>query len=125
MKTILIIYPHWPPSNLAGVHRARLISNFLPDLGWHPIVLTVKPEYYEEKPDYDFVKTVSPKTEVIYTKARKIGKIRIIGDIGIRAFKYLKKEALKIIYEKSTLSGYPFPHSMWQFLVELFTTKPK
>jgi len=100
MKTILIIYPHWPPSNLAGVHRARLISNFLPDFGWHPIVLTVKSEYYEEKPDYDFLKTVSPKTEVIYTKARKIGKIRIIGDIGLRAFKYLKKKALKIIYER-------------------------
>ena len=48
MKNMLIIYPHWPPSNLAGVHRARLISNFLPDFGWHPIVLTVKEIYYEE-----------------------------------------------------------------------------
>jgi len=100
MKNILIIYPHWPPSNLAGVHRARLISNFLPDFDWHPIILTVKHEYYEEKPDFDFVKTVSPKTEIIYTDARKIGKTRIIGDIGLRSFKYLKKEALKIIKER-------------------------
>jgi len=100
MKNILIIYPHWPPSNLAGVHRARLISNFLHDFDWHPIILTVKHEYYEEKPDFDFVKTVSPKTEVIYTDARKIGKIRIIGDIGLRSFKYLKKEALRIIKER-------------------------
>lgn len=101
MKNILIIYPHWPPSNLAGVHRPRLISNFLPYFDWHPIVLTVKNEFYEEKPDWDIIKTVSSQTEVIYTKARKINKIRIIGDIGIRSFNFLKKEALKIINEKN------------------------
>ncbi len=100
MKNILIIYPHWPPSNLAGVHRARLISNFLPDFDWHPIILTVKHKYYEEKPDFDFIKTVSQETEVIYTDARKIGKTRIIGDIGLRSFNHLKKEALKIIQER-------------------------
>jgi hypothetical protein len=100
MKNILIIYPHWPPSNLAGVHRARLISNFLPDFDWHPIILTVKSEYYEEKPDLEIIKTVSSKTEVIYTEARKIKKIRIIGDIGLRSFKFLKKKAIQIIQNR-------------------------
>lgn len=100
MKNILIIYPHWPPSNLAGVHRARLISNFLHDFDRHPIVLTVKSEYYEEKPDNDIVKTVNPKTEVIYTDAKKVGKPRIIGDIGLRAFSYLKEAALQILSER-------------------------
>ncbi len=100
MKNILIIYPHWPPSNLTGVHRPRLISNFLHQFGWHPIILTVKSKYYEEKPDYDIIKTVNPKTEVIYTEAKPIRKPRIIGDIGLRAFKYLKHQALKIIQNK-------------------------
>jgi hypothetical protein len=100
MKNILIIYPHWPPSNLAGIHRARLISNFLPDFGWHPIVLTVKAEYYEEKPDYDIIKTVASTTEVIYVDAKPIRKPRIIGDIGLRAFNFLKKEALNIIRKR-------------------------
>ncbi len=97
MKNILIIYPHWPPSNLAGVHRARLISNFLHDFGWQPVILTVKSEFYEEKPDFDIVKTVNSQTEVIYTDAKPVKNPRIIGDIGLRSFKYLKKEALKII----------------------------
>ncbi len=100
MKNILIIYPHWPPSNLAGVHRARLISNFLPDFDWHPVILTVKHTYYEEKSDFDIVKTVASTSEIIYTDAQPVRKPRIIGDIGLRAFKYLKKEALKIIKEK-------------------------
>ncbi|MDF1546382.1 MAG: hypothetical protein P1P88_01080 [Bacteroidales bacterium] len=97
MKTILIIYPHWPPSNLAGVHRARLIANFLPELGWLPVVLTVHPDYYEEQPDWDMLKTVSEQIEVQHVNAKKIRKPRIIGDIGLRAFSSLKKAALGLI----------------------------
>ena len=41
MKRMLIIYPHWPPSNLVGVHRVRLIANELHSLGWQAIVLTI------------------------------------------------------------------------------------
>jgi hypothetical protein len=97
MKNILIIYPHWVPSNLAGVHRPRLISNFLHDYGWHPILLTVSAEYYEEAPDPDIAKTASPDIEVVYTRAYKAGKPRIIGDIGLRAFPFLFKEAITLL----------------------------
>src|SRR5690554_6194763 len=101
MKNILIIYPHWPPSNLAGIHRARLISNFLPEMGWHPIVLTVKPEFYEEKPDPNIEKTVRESTEVISANAKAVkSSSRLIGDIGLRAFAHLKKKALEIIAER-------------------------
>ena len=97
MKNILIIYPHWPPSNLAGVHRARLIANFLPEFGWQSIVLTVHPDYYEEKQDWELLKTVNQDIEVIHVKAKKVTKPRIIGDIGLRSFPYLKKKALEIL----------------------------
>ena len=99
-KNLLIIYPHWPPSNLAGVHRPRLIANYINEFGWHPIVLTVKPEYYEEPPDYDIIKTVAPHVEVIYTDARPVPKPRIYGDIGLRSFGYLKRKALEIIHAR-------------------------
>ncbi len=99
MKNILIIYPHWPPSNLAGVHRARLIANYLPDFDWNPIVLTVKSEYYEEKLDDEISKTVSDKISVHYVDAKPVKKLRIIGDIGLRAFKPLRKKALQLINE--------------------------
>ncbi len=100
MKNILIIYPHWPPSNLAGVHRPRLIANFLPKLGWHPIVLTVHSRFYEEAPDEDILKTVAQTTEIHYTSAFPIWKIRLLGDIGLRAFFQLYTKALKIIDSK-------------------------
>ena len=100
MKNVLIIYPHWPPSNLAGVHRARLISNFLPDFGWQPIILTVHEDYYEEKLDYDFLKTVRESTEVIKVAAYKSRKKRIIGDIGLRAFFQLREKAIQLLSER-------------------------
>lgn len=98
MRNILIIYPHWPPSNLAGVHRPRLITNFLPAFNWHPVVLTVAPEYYEEVPDPDLEKTVNKDTEVYKVKAFQVpGNIRLIGDIGLRGMPFLYRQAKKII----------------------------
>lgn len=101
MKNILIIYPHWPPSNLAGVHRARLITNFLPDFSWHPIVLTVHEDFYEEQLDADFLKTVRSTTEVIKVPAFKCKKKRLIGDIGLRAFFQLRKKAIEILNQRN------------------------
>jgi hypothetical protein len=97
LKNLLIIYPQWPPSNLAGVHRPRLITNFLREFGWNPIILTVSADYYEEITDLGINKTVASETEVIFTKAFKISKPRIVGDIGLRAFPFLAKSALNLI----------------------------
>lgn len=100
MRNLLIIYPHWVPANLAGVQRPRLIGNYLMELGWKPLLLTVESQYYEEPIDYLMERTVSPDIEVIYTKAYPITKPRVIGDIGLRAFPFLKKAALQICRER-------------------------
>ena len=99
-NTLLIIYPHWHPTNLAGVQRPRLIGNHLLKLGWKPRVLTVDEKYYEETPDPDIHRTFTPDFEVTRVSAFPITKPRIIGDIGLRAFWQLYKGALKIISEE-------------------------
>jgi hypothetical protein len=96
-RTILIIYPHWHPANLAGVHRPRLTGNFLPEFGWKVRVLSVEEQYFEEQADTDFFQTFSDSFELSRVGARKVGKIRLIGDIGLRAYKNLKKKALDIL----------------------------
>ena len=50
MKTLLVIYPHWPPSNLGGSPPRAITGERDADLGWHPIVLTVHQDDYEEPP---------------------------------------------------------------------------
>lgn len=98
---VLIIYPHWHPSNLAGVHRPRLIGNFLPEFGWQPVVLTVDAAYFEEPPDPDFERTFAPHFEVHRVKALPVSRPRIIGDIGLRAFFQLRKAALKVLRSRA------------------------
>ncbi len=100
-KEILIIYPHWPPSNLAGVHRPRLLANFLEEFGWHPVILTVLSKYYEDTPDPEFIRTVRPHVEVHYVKAFPLlKKFRIIGDISLRGFFQMYFGASRLIRKK-------------------------
>lgn len=79
------------------MHRPRLIANFAKECGWNPVVLTVDSAYYEEPLDNAMLQFVRKDIEVVYTKAWKIwnGPVRI-GDIGLRSFTHLYKEALHI-----------------------------
>lgn len=99
MKTVLVIYPHWPPSNLVGVHRVRLIVNEMPALGWNPIVLTVHEDDYEEPHAAGSEALIATDIEVIKVRARRPLKIagkRLVGDLGLRAWSGLRKEALEL-----------------------------
>lgn len=100
LKKILIISPHFPPSNLAAVHRSRLFAQHLPSFGWEPIILTVNENYYEEKLDWDLHKLLPQNLRIEKVKALKVTKPRLIGDIGLRAFFHLYKKAKQLIQEE-------------------------
>ena len=97
MKKVLIITGHFPPSNLAAVHRSRLFAQHLPGFGWEPIILTVHERYYEEELDYNLEKLVPPGLRVEKVSALKITRPRLIGDIGLRGFFQLYKKGKQII----------------------------
>lgn len=115
MKTVLIIYPHWPPSNLVGVHRVRLIANHLSSQGWHPVVLTVHQKHYEETCIPELESLVDDSVEVIKTDAKDViwlFGMRLIGDIGLRGWKGLKSTA-KAILENRTVDFIWFSMPSW------------
>jgi len=93
MKTVAIIAPQFSPCSYPPAIRVRYFTNHLEEFGWHPVVFSVKPEFMEEPPDYEFERMISPALEVIRVKAlpqkwtRKMG----IGDIGIRCFFHMLK----------------------------------
>lgn len=110
MKKILIISPHFPPSNLAAVHRSRLFAKHLPAFEWEPIILTVDEKYYEETPDHNLSLLLSPTLRIEKTSAFKITVPRLIGDIGLRSFFQLFKKARQIILtEKINFLYIPIP----------------
>ncbi len=43
MKRVLIVSPHFPPTNAADMHRVRLLLPFLADNGWQAEVLAIAP----------------------------------------------------------------------------------
>lgn len=100
MKKILIISPHFPPSNLTAVHRARFFANHLPSLGWEPIILTVGEDYYEEEPDWNLFKLLPEGLRIEKVRAAQITRPRVIGDVGLRAFFSMYRKAKQLIKEE-------------------------
>lgn len=48
-KRVLMIAYHYPPvGSSSGVHRTLKFSQYLPEFGWEPMVLTVNPRVYEK-----------------------------------------------------------------------------
>jgi hypothetical protein len=85
---------------LAGVHRARLWAQYLPEFGWEPIVLTAHWKYYEEPLDHSLLELVAPELRIIRTKALPVKPVRLVGDIGLRAFYWYLKALDKLVLGK-------------------------
>lgn len=97
---MLIIQPHWPPSNLVGVHRVRLIANELHGLDWKATVLAVHEDDYEEELVPENTQLVAPEVEVIKVRARPAPTLfgrRIYGDIALRAWHPLMSRASELL----------------------------
>lgn len=99
-RRILIITPHYPPSNLAAVHRSRLFAQHLPSFGWEPIILTVHERFYEEALDHDLERLLPEGQRIIKTNAFPVTRPRFIGDIGLRGFIQLYRAARKLIRDE-------------------------
>ena len=97
MKRLLLVAPHFPPSNLAGVHRSRLFAQHLPDFGWEPIVVSVHPDYYEEHLDPYLEELLPNWLRVEHVRALPTRPFRLIGDIGIRGFLPMLQRLIAII----------------------------
>jgi len=101
-KTVVIVAPSFPPSGLPPVHRARQFTRWLPEFGWKPVVLTVAPEFYQEKLDTELLNLLPTDLEVIRSKAFKPKKPGGwgIGDLGLRSVLHLWLALRKICRER-------------------------
>src|SRR3954462_3315541 len=100
MKKIIIVAPHFPPSNLAAVHRTRLFAKHLPSFGWEPIIVTGHPDYYEEETDWNLHEMLPKGLRVETVKAIPVKPVRTIGDIGIRGFYFMYRKIIELSREE-------------------------
>lgn len=85
MKRLALLSTYFPPGNVAGVHRARLWAQYLPEFGWEPTIVTTDARYYEERLDPALTSLVPAGVKVVHTRALPTRPIRLVGDLGIRA----------------------------------------
>src|SRR5947209_7194303 len=88
---VIIVSPFFPPSTLAGVHRARHLAKHLPAAGWTPVVLCVDETYHEEGLDPALAALVPETLEVVKVGAVPAGITRLVGfgEISLRAWSQL------------------------------------
>ena len=95
-RSVVIVSPYFPPSTLAGVHRARHLAKHLPGAGWNPIVLCVDEAFHADRLDPDLARLVPDCVEVVRTGAAPAALMRRfgVGDVSLRAWPNLR-EALR------------------------------
>lgn len=98
-RRVLIVSPYFPPSTVAGVHRARHLARHLPATGWQPTVLCVDEAYHTERLDPGLAKLLPTDIDIVKVPALPAARMRHfgIGDIGIRAYPYLSRALPKVV----------------------------
>ncbi|MBI3316626.1 MAG: glycosyltransferase [Candidatus Omnitrophica bacterium] len=127
MKRVAMVSPYFPPSTLAGVHRARLLAKHLNKFSWEPVVFCVDEHYHEQSLDLELEKLVPKTIRVIKSKAFRIQMTRLfgVGDIGLRGYRgmyqaledFLGREKADLLF--ITLSPY-YPSLMGPSLKRKF-----
>ena len=115
MKRCLIISPHFPPSTLAGVHRARHLAKHLPHHGWDPEVICIDPKQHVEMLDPELARLVPDSVKIVQAGALPIALTRpfgLVGEIGLRGFFHLRASIARSINDKRPeailITGSPF-----------------
>lgn len=81
------------PSNVAGVHRARILSKYLPAHGWTPKIICVHERHHKEELDYSLNHFLPDSLDVVKTGALSTKMCRTfgIGDLGVRGYWAMKR----------------------------------
>jgi glycosyltransferase involved in cell wall biosynthesis len=113
-KNVVIVSPYFPPSTLAGVHRARHLAKHLPAAGWTPLVICVDEAFHEQKLDPDLAALVPSTVEIIKVPAiparfsRAVG----LGEISLRAWYPLRAAVFRVLASRKIdtvlITGSPF-----------------
>ena len=99
LPQVVIVSPYFPPSTLAGVHRARHLAKHLPAAGWWPIVLSVDEAHHEQRLDPDLAALVPPSVEIVKVGAlpARITRWFGVGEVSLRAHGHLRKALFRLL----------------------------
>ena len=99
MRRVLIISPHFPPTNAPDHQRVRMSLPYFKENGWEPVVLAVDPARVEVTQDPLLTRTVPADVTVHHVSAvpahcsRRVG----LGNIAYRAWFQLRSAGDRLL----------------------------
>lgn len=99
MRNALLISPFFLPSNLAGVHRVRVMSGGLAAHGWNPTVVAVGSSFHEETIDPSLRHLLPANVDVDEVTAWPAALCRPLGfgDISLRGQWQLRRRVAELV----------------------------
>lgn len=111
---MIIVSAYFPPSTLAGVHRARHLAKHLPAAGWTPIIVCVDEAFHDQRLDPELAMLVPSNCEVVKVSALsfKLTKTFGFGDISLRAGRSMRRKVFELLnfrrIDAVMITGSPF-----------------
>lgn len=101
VKDVLLISPYFLPSNLAGVHRVRLMSRGLASQGWKPTIVTVDAAHYEEASDPPLLRLLADgiRIESVSAWPSRLCRPLGFGDISLRGQWAMRRRVRELVRE--------------------------
>ncbi len=99
MKRVLIVSPHFPPTNAADMHRVRMVLPFLKDNGWEAEVIAVNPEAVAAPLDEWMAEGLPPDVPVHRIKALGLAWSAVpgLGTLGFRALPAVRRKGEELL----------------------------
>lgn len=102
-RRVLIVSPHFPPTNAPDHQRIRVALPYFAEFGWEAHVLTVDPQQMSLPQDAYLNQVLPPDLSVTRTSAlpiRYIGKVGL-GDLGWRCLPSFIREGDRLLSSRS------------------------
>jgi glycosyltransferase involved in cell wall biosynthesis len=94
-RRVLIVSPHFPPTDAVDMHRVRMTVGHYRSQGWEPVVLCVRPRDAGRLIDERLAATVPEGLEISVVAAPRSGPG--LNAIGLRAWRPLMTEGARLL----------------------------
>lgn len=100
-RRVLIVSPHFPPTNAPDHQRVRIVMDRLRECGWEPSVLAVDPRDVEAPQDPGLLLTIPPHVEVRRVRVIPPGWTRRLGfgSLWLRSRRAFAREGARWLRE--------------------------
>ena len=99
MQKLLLVSPHFPPTNAADMQRVRQSLPYWHELGWSPEIVAVEPQQVDAPEDPFLLQTIPPNIPIHRVRALSLGwsKVPGMGTLGYRAIRALRRKIHQLL----------------------------